>query len=450
MRSWGRINWSHVIRWVLVVLLAFGSIDVSEAATKRRKVKKKKRPRAKVVRTVDHRIDFDLLSGGVLRAPTESTYNPGNSVFGIERSGCQAELNLDYRMTWRSKHKLVVRPRGRFEYLDIKKTDPTRSEYRSKGEVDLIETFGEAWLSDQVSLTVGLQNFQWGPAEIIAPSNPLFHFDLAQRSILWRERGRSLIRMNWTPSAVWSHVLMVEPINNGEPSFIAERDFSPKALFKTEVRGKVEARDYFGLTGGFEEEARPFGGLYFNWMASDGLAFYADTRFTQDAFYYVPEARSFLNYDMREAPEKGWRHLGVYGVRWETDAADIRAEAIVNPSGYDELRFQQSLQSTLPFNPNAAVNALRAFRPGLELRGKYYGYLSVRLPDLGAEGSWQMSLRYLHSGLDSSGNAGFSLEREMGNNFVFLSEGRHAIHKKDAEFGLQEKYYLFVGVRALW
>ncbi|MCM2280457.1 MAG: hypothetical protein NDI61_01265 [Bdellovibrionaceae bacterium] len=438
---------SSTLKWCLIFLFAFGQLDVAEAARKRRV--RKKKTRTSIVYRIHHQLDIDWLNGASLRSPTDSTYNPGNLVFETESSSVRTDLNLDYRAKLKSRHKLVVRPRAYYEYFHIETTEPTRSYQADSGRIDLIEGFAESWLNDSTSVTLGLQSFQWGPAEILAPSNPLYHFSREQRSLLWREKGRTLARLNWTPSAAWSHVAIVEPMGNGEPTFIADRDFTPKALIKSEYRSMSEAQNYVGVTGGFEEEAKAFAGLYFNWMPIDGLSFYSDARVTKEPFRYVPEARSFLNFDMRESATRRWEHLGVYGIRWETEAADMRLEVIVNPGGYSETQFQQALLSTLPFNPNATTNASRLTRSGYELFGRYYGYLSLRFPDLGEEGLWTAAVRYFHSEMDASGVASFAMERPIGDNFVLLGEGRHAVYKKDAEFGLQEKYYLFLGLRTL-
>ncbi len=438
---------SSILNWVLIVALIAGLADTAEAARKR---KRRAKAKPKAALRIKQRIDFDWLNGVSLRSPADSTYNPGNSVFETETYGARTDLNVDYRASIGARHKIVVRPRAYAQYFDIGMQDPPRRVRRQRGKVDLTESFWESWLNGTLSMTFGLQNFQWGPAELISPSNPLVHFNREQRSLLWREKGRVQARLNWAPSRQWSHVLLAEPIGNGDLVFVADREFSPKAMFKSEYRSAREARDYVGISGGTEEGASPFAGAYFNYALTEGLSLYSDFRFTWNPYVYMPSEELPGVVEMSEKEGLSTLHLGVYGVRYESESYDVRLEAIVSPAGYSQAEWRSALQSTSPLNPFAAANFRRVLRPGFEMPGRAYGYLSVRLPDLGDEGLWQLSLRYLHSGLDGSGSLGWSVERGLGDHFVLASEGRFNVGERDGELTIQERFYAFLGVRALW
>ncbi len=428
------------LKWCLILLLCFSFAEVS-AQTKKRIRKKSK---------LSYKISLDWLNGGTIQEPSVSIYNPGNQIFKLPDSIGRSELILDSKFGWGSRHKLIARPRLLFQTFQASLTNPNKKIEFSDTEVDFLEIFTESWLSQKVSFTLGLQNYQWGPAEIIAPSNPVFHFDQNQRSLLWREKGHALVRLNWTPTSNQSYVLMSEFVSNDEDLFIHDKKFKPKFILKSEFRSKKAAEDYLGFTLGTEEESRNFLGSYFSKMLSDGISFYSDFRVTENPYRYVPVQQSALVYNLQEASEtKDWLHLAVVGFRWETPSFDTRLEWISNGLGYSEKQFRQALDSTLLTNPNFATNLLRLNGSGLELLGQNYGYFSIRFPDLGSSGLWQLQLRYLVSGLDESSVAGFSLERSIGNNFVLLSEGRQAIGKQDLELTLQEKYSVFLGLRFL-
>lgn len=451
---------SSILKWILILsLTAFSSDsfaqrdDVEERSGPVLKKRSKKIIRKKRIRQAAEgrsTLAVDWLNGIFGSAPNSSAFNPTNTVQKIPELGLRTDLIFDYRHTWGSGYKLVARPRGYFEAFQFRSQEPVVIEQSSVGKVEFLEVFGEAWINREVSFTLGLQNYQWGPAEIISPSNPIFHFNRDQRSLLWREGGHALARLNWTPSMEWSHVLIVEGVSNQEPSFIGDRSFVPKALLKSEVRDSSDAQNYLGLIGGTEEESRPFGGLYFNAMPTEGFSVYGDLRITERPFRYTPKATGPLVYNMLETETAGeWQHIGVFGFRLETESLDMRAEIISNPMGFDESQFQQALLSVLPSNPQASTNLVRLNRPGLELLAKTYGYISIRAPDIGNNGLWQASLRYLHSGLDQSGIIGVSVERNTGDHIVVLFEGRHSMGRAEAEFTLQEKYYSFVGLRLL-
>jgi hypothetical protein len=51
--------------------------------------------------------------------------------------------------------------------------------------------------TDNFQLLGGIHYVQWGPAELFSPSNPLIHFSLDQRSIIFRMRGKALIKADY-------------------------------------------------------------------------------------------------------------------------------------------------------------------------------------------------------------------------------------------------------------
>jgi hypothetical protein len=402
----------------------------------------------------ESRLNLDWLNGIYGRVASSSTFNPDNTVFEIEDRGARTDLNVDYRLTYNSKHKIVLRPRAYSQYThtSFTNTRPATAVERNRGKVEFTEAFGEAWLLDELGVTVGQQNFQWGPAEFISPSNTIFHFNSNQRSLLWKEKGHDLLRVNWSPSQWLSLIFISEPMSNGDPSYIAEKDFHPKVLVKAELRSASEAQNYLGLTGGTEEEGMPFVGAYFNGTIIEGLSVYSDFRFTQEGFAYFPKQEGpFFNMeeDDRFLPSN-WHHLGVYGVRYEQGSWDLRLELINNSRAYSKNDFTNALLAGIPQNPRAASNADRLSRPGLELLSKNYGYISLRIPDLGSEKQFQLSFRYVISGMDQSTMLSSSLEWALGDHWVSIAEGRQSFGAKDSEFTLQESSYAFLGLKLLW
>jgi hypothetical protein len=427
---------------------AFAGSASAQNIYKRRVKKKVEEPS-----NIEQRVNFDWLNGGFLRNRSESTYNPNNTIFETENYGLRTDLNVDYRLTYNTVNKFVVRPRAYSQYTNYEiSADEVVNLKRNRGKIDLTEAFAEMWPSDQVSVTLGLQNFQWGPAEIISPSNPLYHFNREQRSILWKEKGRNLVRVNWSPSQTWSFVGMAEVASNGEPDFIADRDFQPKGVLKAEVRSESESQNYLGLTTGTEEERKPFIGVYGAYVLVEGFSLYTDLRWTQQGFVYAPVQNGFF-YNMEEDerfPQGTWHHLGVFGARYEHEKFDLRVEFIRNPRGYSKEEFEQAFQSAIYLNPRSEVNAGRIARPGLELFGENYGYISLRVPDIGREKQLHLAFRYLHSMTDSTGLLSSTLEWNLTDHFVAVAEARQSVGPRDREFTLQESSYGFLGLKALW
>ena len=47
-------------------------------------------------------------------------------------------------------------------------------------------------MNPKLSFTAGLQTYQWGPAELINPSNPFYHFQSQQGTFGFKSKGKNI------------------------------------------------------------------------------------------------------------------------------------------------------------------------------------------------------------------------------------------------------------------
>ena len=106
----------------------------------------------------------------------------------------------------------------------------TKQEFRIN-ELYLRKEHNSLWSS-----ALGLQNYQWGPAELMSPSNPLFHFSSQSLDPSYQIPGHSLARLNYTPIENLNFVGLYEFAPNEEKSFIYDTPFTPLGLIKFDYR----------------------------------------------------------------------------------------------------------------------------------------------------------------------------------------------------------------------
>jgi hypothetical protein len=257
-------------------------------------------------------------------------------------------------------------------------------------------------LSDALSFTWGLQNFQWGPAELVSPSNRLFHQTGLLRDVLYFVPGKHLLRVNASVGKAWTAVLLAElTAVPGEVPFTAGEPFSPKGQLKLEWADE-QGRGQVGIVGGVGTRTWPFFGEYAQWQLTDGLSLYVDaSHSSQRTAWYPALTDDNPAFVQRPSVPEHLLTTAVGGARYTFESGlDVRVEVLFNEPGWSRDELRVAGERTLAWaQPQQGA-------PGLEFLGRWVGYASVRLPDLPPGKHLAISARYAHSFTDDSG-AGF-------------------------------------------
>lgn len=332
---------------------------------------------------------FEGYAFGVLGQEASSALNPGNGVLEIPRWGLGVDLRPQGEWKPTDRWRLIARPRLRARANGVTAKDET------KFQIDDLNTSYRP--TYKLALVAGVENFQWGPAELLSPSNPLFHFHLEQRSLLFRQRGIPLIRVAYdlTPDLVMMG--MVEPLDYRVRPFVAGERFTPRAIGRVEKRFS-NAGNYVGLSGGVMEEYTGFVGAYGNVYMTEAVSLYADSRLSAQNPGLVPVTAVDTKVSFVSDTSRRVRILGTVGVRYEGDV-DARLEYVHNGFGYSEDQWGLALSGAF----QRPENVSRLLQPGLELPKRDYLYFSVRSDRLGRGDSLRLTGRYVLSLQDGSG-----------------------------------------------
>lgn len=332
-----------------------------------------------------------------------SLFNPDN-VAGLSSNQTTTDIRPFLEFSHDRKVDVVLRPRMRVVFQD-----QPRHHHDDNFQRDLYvrEAFLRVRPIDDVELAVGRQNYQWGPAESVGPSNIFFPQLLFRIEPYYEVRGRNMARANVSFGGEWNLVTMAELPPPDDNSYdtqaeLVEWNFH-RALAKLE-RSWDNGAKYLGVVAAYQErgEARPGAGLYGAWTTSEAWQFYTDVLFQKGRGFLAPIGTGLQN----NSRDGRYYYYGVTGLRYTFEGGtELRAEAILNQGAYS-LAEQRRMKDGLKNPLGQAAFLLAGQQPGMALPGRSFLYLALRGNDAG---TWLKAfqqplfgLRALVSGDDGS------------------------------------------------
>jgi len=364
------------------------------------------------------------------RAFENSAVNPKNLSLGLADDRYSSELRPNLKFV-SSSLQIILRPRLRYAYSLIRKGDnPTYAE-QTKVDTFVSEAFFQWTVSDSLAFALGAQSYQWGAAEVLSPSNRIFHETAQDRTNLFEVRGRYIARANYSFGKSFSVVVMSEVLQNKDNvdirTYSAQEDWYPTVLIKPEFNWNNGA-DYVGLVVGNKEKNRPWVGQYFSYAIPffEGLTIYADSSHERGSNAWYPQVTplgptqpSVITFARAKKDEEAIRSLAISGLRYDfEDGSILRSEYIHNDAAYtkDERNLAlASFQSVVPQQlALRSDNTQRFLAPGIELPGRRLLYLSAYIPNPFELKDLIFFARGLRSMSDQSGTYYGSIDYTLG------------------------------------
>lgn len=400
---------------------------------------------------VTARFNVDWLSAvRVSTANDDSPLNPGNVRLRLPQLLAQTELRGNVRAEFGSRVLLVLRPRvaGTAEWSWA--TREPRTDAR-EAEAEFTEAYLAWTVADPVTITYGLQNFQWGPAELVAPNNRIFHETGVFRDPLYYVPGRHLLRVNVSAGRQWSLVALGELGASPDETFRAGERFARQGLAKVEYT-TADGASYAGLTLGATAGAPWWIGGYGSLALTEGLSVYADTSHTRGSrAWYPSDARSPAppTFARPRVDERAWNTFAVVGARYTfARGDDLRVEWMSQQAGWSEDDLE------LAFDAARFASSADAFAPylraGLEFLGRQFLLLSVRTPELPPRKRVEVQSRYLHAFTDGSRVLFVTSRVEATDRLVLFATGTLTGGPDHGEFSRILRGSLVVGSSVTW
>ena len=359
-----------------------------------------------------------------------SAVNPQNLALGLPEDRYSSELRPNLKFV-SSSLQIILRPRLRYAFSLIKKGDNPSYFEKTKVDTFVSEAFFQWSLSDSLAFALGAQSYQWGAAEVLSPSNRIFHETAQDRTNLFEVRGRYIARANYSFGKSFSVVVMSEVLENKDNvdirTYSAGETWYPTVLVKPEFNWNNGA-DYFGIVVGNKEKNRPWVGQYFSYGIPffEGLTVYADSSHERGSNAWYPQVSplgpnqpSVVTFTRAKKDEPTIRSLAISGLRYDfEDGSILRAEYIQNDAAYTKEERDlaiRSFQSVIP--QQLAVrsdNTQRFLAPGIELPGRRLIYLSAYIPNPFSLKDLIFFARGLRSMSDQSGTYYGSIDYTVG------------------------------------
>lgn len=394
------------------------------------------------------RLGAEWLSTARWLDPAESNLNPGNRVLRLPQFWAQSELRPDVRLTAGSRFLLVARPRLLASTRSAWSADSPRLDLRDTS-ANWTELYANWRIGDSVQVTYGLQNFQWGPAEFLSPSNRLFHEVGVFRDPAYYVRGRHLARVNVSVGKEWSIVTLAELGHNGEAAFNAGEAFKRQGQSKVEY-ASPNGGGYLGATVGVRDGSRAWFGEYGSWSMTQGFSVYFDASHARGSRAWYPErSADGAFFSRRLVDSSEWQLLGLVGARYVfVSGVDLRGEYVHQQAGYAEQDTVLAAQAAAGFPGPAGFERLAA--PGLEVFGRRLGLVSLRLPDLPPRDHLSIQARYLHSFTDGSGVAFATARLETTDALVLFGSALASRGPATGEFSRLARATVIAGAVWTW
>lgn len=392
-----------------------------------------------------------------------SPINPDNNILCWPTKYLYSVLRTDFKVN-SNRFVVVFRPRIREELYYLTNNKSIQNNYyepvigaivdndiksinkiHSKFSLYINEAYAQFILLEDLILTYGIQNYQWGPAESVSPSNKIFKEEITQKGLMYEPLGKYIFRLNYTFAQYFSIIGMIElqeRENNTKSVFnmkVSEGEFHLKGLLKTEIAWEGGS-NYFGIVLGSIHKDKPWVGEYLSYNISfiDGLSFYFDSSHVKGSNTYYPVVYEYyqsiqsLNYVILEQNHKSSDKIFntyVLGLKYDLEQGSIiRLEYINNSNGYTKKDYNLILNSFSdqdnPIQLNFyKTNLEKFYLSDLDLYGKKYLYFSLYYPDVFDISDLNLYFKNISSLDDNSQFWDLSLEYSLTDNSVISSSG---------------------------
>ena len=391
-----------------------------------------------------------ILASGTCQDPANSSQNPDNDFFQIPRYLADLELRPDFYLNFRLL-ELSAKPRVSLEWRGWEEGD-------REGETDWDdEFFVNEWLArirmtENLFISYGRENLQWGPSYLFSPSNPFFR-DNGRRNPKREVPGMDFARLVWLPAMSWT-LSVIANLDKGRQEF-QFIEFEKTYALKLDYAGQ-EA--YAGLILSRKEHDRNRLGVFGGWTATDALLLYGEGTIAKgtDALYPEkannPFGASMLAIDDEDSSLKGIVLVG--GSYTLEMGPTLTMVYVYNSPGYSDgdamdyysLRKNASDAFDLigPIGDLSKLTLSQTADPGLRFLRRNYVMFQYNHNDI--RDVLNLTFRWTQNIDDGSGQFISIVEYFVGEHTQLFSIGTVNSGAGDTEFGSIVNYQWMIGL----
>jgi hypothetical protein len=229
--------------------------------------------------------DLRILTYGTIQEPANSSQNPGNNFLQIPHYLADLEVRPDLRLNV-DPLELSVKPRMKLEYSYWQEGDRTgESEWVDDWYVN--EWLARLKLLQNLFISYGRENLQWGPSYLFSPSNPFFPDNGRQNPYL-EVPGMDFGRVVWIPGGSWT-ISFIANTAEGRNKDIGPNPFAKTYALKVDYTGR---ENYASAILSYKEGSKISLGFLGGWTVSDAILLYGEGVLRQGSEALYPEPDS--------------------------------------------------------------------------------------------------------------------------------------------------------------
>ncbi len=395
--------------------------------------------------------DWRIMAYGIVQEPANSSQNPNNNFLQLPHYTANLELRPDLRLNLEPL-ELSVKPRATLEF-DISKEGSCQGDTQWISDVFIYEAIARLKARENLFISYGRENLQWGPSFLFSPSNPFFQNNGRSNPFL-ELPGMDFARVVWIPHSSWTTSFIINT-DEGRNTLFGPGPFEKIYALKVDYTGRENYASIILSQKDYKKSLGFFGG----WTVSDAVLVYGEGVMTEGSQALYPQQDSSpLGASMQQIhqDDSAIQPILLVGSSYTFEASGtISMEYAYNGPGYnaDEAGAYYTLRGkgAAALNmggPAAALGQLTLYQtinPGLIFLRKNYVMLQYLQSNI--KNKIEIFMRWTQNLDDGSCQASAYVTYSLGNHLELFSLGVVSGGGRDTEFGSLLNYQLMFGLK---
>ena len=406
-------------------------------------------------------LDLRILTLGIIQEPSNSSQNPGNNFLQIPRHLVDLEIRPDLRLNIEPL-ELSAKPRMRLGY-SIWREGHRKGESEWDDDWYINEWLARWKVRQNLFVSYGRENLQWGPSFLFSPSNPFFQ-DNGRRNPYLEVPGMDFGRLVWIPGSSWTISFIAntdEGLNktNGPGRFLSSSlppPFERTYTLKIDYTGR---ENYGSIIFSHRGDSRNSLGFFGGWTISDAILLYGEGIITKgsDALYprndSSPFGASMQKLHQDDSTIKPVLLVG--GSYTFAGGGTLSMEYTYYSPGYSDAEtdryYSLRHRAAEAISLGGLVSALgqktlgQTVITGLRFLRKNYALLQYNQNNI--KNSIDLTARWTQNLNDGSGQFTTVVSYSLGNHLELFSVGTAMAGGKNTEFGSILNYQWLIGLK---
>jgi hypothetical protein len=396
--------------------------------------------------------DFRILTYGIIQKPAYSSQYAGINFLQIPHYLADLEIRPDLRFTI-DPIDLSAKPRMRLEY-SVWREGNRKGESQWDDGWYINEWLARLKVIQNLFISYGRENLQWGPSFLFSPSNPFFE-DNGRRNPYLEVPGMDFGRLVWIPGSAWT-ISLIANTDEGRNKPIGPEPFEKTYSLKVDYTGR---ENYGSIILSYKEDSQTLLGFFGGWTVSDAILIYGEGVIGQGSkALYPKEDRSPLGTSMIKLHEDDSTIKPVVligGSYTFGTSGTLTLEYAYNSPGYSDAEadhyYSLRRKAAEAIRFGGLISALgqmtlgQTASTGLRFLRKNYAMLQYTQNNI--RNSIDLFLRWAQNLDDRSGQFTGLVTYSLGKHLELFSVGTVMAGGKNTEFGSILDYQWMLGLK---